>query len=63
MKLRSVPNAVEAWKWGTYPMLPIGEAGKEPLGSVLDGREESLHTSVVIVVMWNFILKSKEIRC
>jgi hypothetical protein len=41
-------------------MLRTGEL-EEAFG-VLDGMEESLHTNVRIVVMWNSILRSKEMK-
>jgi len=34
----------------------------EEADGVLDGLEESLHTNVRIVVMWNSILRSKEMK-
>jgi hypothetical protein len=43
MNLRSVLDVVGTWKQASYPMLYIGE--EEEVCSLLEGEEESLHTS------------------
>jgi hypothetical protein len=60
VRLRSVLSAVEKWRQVISVMPPIGHV--EEVFGALDGMEESLHTNVRIVVMWNSILRSKEMK-
>ena len=60
MRLRSVQSAVEKWMLVICIMLHTGDV-EEAFG-VLDGTEESSHTNARIVVMWNSILRSNEMK-